>query len=237
MILEIDGQKRRIAVPDHARCVDVGRAPENHIVLSEPTTLSSRHLTIRWSDGWWVQDTSTNGSCLNGNWFRGCTVALNVDDVLELEGHAVIVHHLDEPVGDVVGTERKTSVSRFVLSEGKVEIYPSHGTVVAPIPPQQYRLLAELALRWNGSVFAGLSRDSEFDLLGPIGRDKDPSIRLHQARARLRRWWRNLLTEYPRELAGLPADLIRSDHDGLHLTLDVDQVLIEGVEMQRRASG
>lgn len=212
--------------------MDVGRSPENHVVLVQPSTLSSRHLTIRWSEGWWVQDTSTNGSSLNGNWFRGCTVALNVDDVLELEGHALIVHDLNEPVDDVA-TERRLSINRLVLQAGAVEIYPSQGTVRATIPPQQYRLLVELALRWNGTAFGGLSRDHEFDLLGPIGREKDPSIRLHQSRARLRRWWRNLLYQHPRELAGLPPDIVHSDQHGLHLALVVDQVLIEGAEMQR----
>jgi hypothetical protein len=230
LTLEIDTEKQHIALTDEAPFLDVGRSPMSHLVLCEPSTLSWRHLTIRWSDGWWVQDASTNGSSLNGVWFRGCTVALNVDDVLEIEGHVLIVHQLSEPI-DGEATERKATVKQLVLRDSTVELYPSYGTITRAIPPQQYDLLCELASCWTGSDFAPLDREREFALLGAIGGDKDPTIRLHQNRARLRRWWRTLQHDCPRELQGTPADIVQVETDGLRLTLNVDSVTIEGQDL------
>ncbi len=231
VMLEVDGTMHRIELSDESPLLDVGRLPQNHITLLEPTSISGRHLTIRWSDGWWVQDSSTNGTRVNGNWFRGSAVALDVDSVLEVEGHVLIVHDLPAPLS--AATDRARSLLQLSVGDGSVTLHAGQGEVVASIPPQQYGLLRELAVRWRGLEFAPLDREREFALLGSLEADADPNVRLHQCRCRLRRWWRELRKSEGRALQGLPRDLLEVQAAGVRLTLEAAAVRVEGLELER----
>lgn len=229
--IEVDGKLRDVALSAESPLLDVGRLPQNHITLEEPASVSGRHLTIRWSDGWWVQDSSTNGTRVNGNWFRGSAVALDVDSVLEIEGHVLIVHSL--PVPPSAATDRARSLRRLALEDGQVTLYLARGEVVARIPPQQYELLRSLAVRWRGLEFAPLDREREFDLLGSLDGGADPNVRLHQCRCRLRKWWRELRQTEERALQGLPRDLLEVQTAGIRLALEAAAVFVEGRDLER----
>ncbi|ANM30930.1 hypothetical protein ABI59_17130 [Acidobacteria bacterium Mor1] len=235
VMLEVDGKMHRVELSDESPLLDVGRLPQNHITLHEPSSISGRHLTIRWSDGWWVQDSSTNGTRVNGSWFRGSAVALDVDSVLEVEGHVLIVHDLPVPVSEA--TDRARSLLLLALNDGVVKLHAGQGEVIAAIPPQQYNLLRELVMRWRGLEFGSVDREQEFALLGSLEAGADPNVRLHQCRCRLRKWWRELRKTEPRALQGLPRDLLEVQAGGVRLTLEAAAVDVESYELERPQRG
>jgi hypothetical protein len=62
----------------------LGRAPDNTIVLPDPS-VSAHHAAVRQEQGqWWIEDLrSTNGTALNDSWIRGAS-PMYPGDVLQL---------------------------------------------------------------------------------------------------------------------------------------------------------
>jgi hypothetical protein len=62
----------------------LGRAPDNTVVLADPS-VSAHHAAVRQEQGqWWVDDLgSTNGTAVNENWLRGAA-PLYPGDVIRL---------------------------------------------------------------------------------------------------------------------------------------------------------
>ena len=152
--------------------------------------------------------------------------------MLEIEGHVLLLVQLPDPEAAEV-TDRVAPLLGLSLDGRKVELKTSEGDVIAPIRPQQARLLQLLARAWEGHGFGLISRDAEFDLLGPGAPDKDPNTRLYAARARLRQWWRKLRARHPHELNGLPQDLLRTEEGELRLALRVNEVSVDGRPLRR----
>ena len=70
--------------------------------------------------------TSTNGSSLNGVWFRGCTAALDVDDVLDnpRSGDCAVL-------GDVADEDQPRSAGTAGGDGTAPDVPTRHGAVVA----------------------------------------------------------------------------------------------------------
>lgn len=229
--IEVDGTVTTHDLSPDELFLDIGRSSRNDIVLAQTATVSARHLTLRWSRGWWAQDQSTNGFTHNEVWSKGTQVRLNEGDVLEIEGHVLLLSRLPDP-DDAEVTDRAALLMQLRVDGRRVDLVTAEGRLTPPIRPQQARLLRLLTLAWGGYQFQVIERDDEFDLLGPGDPKKDPNTRLYAARARLRQWWRQLRDRHPQQLGGLPRDLLRTEGGQIRLAFRVNSVIVDGRELR-----
>jgi hypothetical protein len=103
--------------------MDVGRSPTRYLHIGD-NTVSSQHAELRWMDGaWWVQDSSTNGTGVNGRIEKGTSRVLRQGDRLTFGGPGTGEYVL-------VSAEAPTVVARR-LTDGHV-VAAEDGTLRLP---------------------------------------------------------------------------------------------------------
>ncbi len=237
--IEVDGELEEWRVPQDDPYLLMGRSARADIRL-DGRTVSHLHLVLRWSNGWCLQDISTNGSLYNGNWLEAATVYVGPDDVVELGSHRLVLRGLPEPQG-VESTARRTRIRRLSLPEpGLVRIaIGAHPVEDNTIRRQQWTLLRSLASCYDGQRdFGWLSWEDELEVLeaygGPTSPTANPGSRVYTSRSRLRQWWTRLLEREGQRLSACPDLLFETDQKkNMRLRLRVDTVAILGHEIVR----
>lgn len=168
-----DGKSERL--PPRSDRLTIGRASENHIVISDPL-LSRRHaiLTRDHRGTWWIEDLGSR----NGTWLLGEQVTapreLHVGDVIELGSARLTAAHADDPLpsGPSIktapaehGTIIHSRTSGMSLGGRGVLLAEASRALVTPEPTNtKLETLLRLALRTTHAergIIASVDTDGE----------------------------------------------------------------------------
>ncbi len=196
--LRVNGELRALPINPRNPVLDIGRTPDNLLVL-EGGSVSRRHLTIRYSSGVWSAiDTSSNGTWHNQAFFHHQRVILAEGDALVIGGHEVEVVSLP-PLTDAGETSRVSAILLISANRGsgRVLLELSGKTLQVRISPQQEALFLLLLKQSGRRVRLHRARRRVC-----AARPAEPRHRTQQPTARLAEPTADLVAASPQEDPG-----------------------------------